>query len=53
MPLGFLTFFCVPDFPENTTVWYLTEAEKELARDRIVKAGQSHIRSVDLPDIGS
>jgi ACS family pantothenate transporter-like MFS transporter len=34
VPCGFLLYFLVPDFPENTKVWYLTQAEVELARER-------------------
>jgi ACS family pantothenate transporter-like MFS transporter len=34
VPCGFLLYFLVPDFPENTKVWYLSQAEIELARER-------------------
>jgi hypothetical protein len=40
MPLGLLTFFLLPDFPENTKTWYLTDDEKALARERVVRNGQ-------------
>ncbi|KAK8861756.1 hypothetical protein IAR55_002579 [Kwoniella newhampshirensis] len=39
VPCGFLLWFLVPDFPENTKVWYLTEEERQLAKERSARNG--------------
>jgi len=40
VPCGFLLFFLVPDFPENSKVWYLNEEEREVARKRLQHNGE-------------
>ncbi|ORY29322.1 pantothenate transporter liz1 [Naematelia encephala] len=44
IPIGFLLFFLVPDFPENSKVWYLSEAEKELAKARSARNGTAAMK---------
>ncbi|WWC95044.1 hypothetical protein V866_001896 [Kwoniella sp. B9012] len=39
VPCGFLLLFLVPDFPENTKVWYLNDEEKALAKKRVARNG--------------
>ncbi|WWD03818.1 hypothetical protein V865_001874 [Kwoniella europaea PYCC6329] len=39
VPCGFLLLFLVPDFPENTKVWYLSDEEKALAKERVARNG--------------
>ncbi|OCF61454.1 hypothetical protein L486_01102 [Kwoniella mangroviensis CBS 10435] len=39
VPCGFLLLFLVPDFPENTKVWYLNDEEKALAKERVARNG--------------
>jgi ACS family pantothenate transporter-like MFS transporter len=34
-------FFLVPDFPENTKAWFLTDKEKEMGRARAARNGKS------------
>lgn len=44
MPVGFGTFFFFPDTPhwsKTKPVWFLTEAECELALKRVEKAGKA------------
>ncbi|WVW79479.1 hypothetical protein I302_101448 [Kwoniella bestiolae CBS 10118] len=43
LPIGIMIWFFVPDFPENTKVWYLTEEERQLARDRIARDGRDKV----------
>lgn len=38
IPVGFATFFLLPDTPHTTRAWYITGEEKELALERIRKA---------------
>ncbi|WWD19978.1 hypothetical protein CI109_104451 [Kwoniella shandongensis] len=45
LPLGFLTFFLLPDFPENTQTWWLTQEQKELARERMTRSGAAKVTS--------
>nr|XP_019010629.1 uncharacterized protein I206_05103 [Kwoniella pini CBS 10737]OCF49410.1 hypothetical protein I206_05103 [Kwoniella pini CBS 10737] len=40
VPCGVTLFFLVPDFPENTKVWYLSEEEKVLAKERVARGAQ-------------
>jgi ACS family pantothenate transporter-like MFS transporter len=39
LPIGVLGYFFNPDFPENTRAFYLTAAEAEFARNRLLKHG--------------
>ncbi|KAL3482084.1 major facilitator superfamily domain-containing protein [Aspergillus californicus] len=41
VPVGIATFFFLPDTPYTTRVWYLSERERELAIERVVKAGKA------------
>ncbi|ORY26757.1 pantothenate transporter liz1 [Naematelia encephala] len=38
-PVAVSVFFLVPDFPETTKAWYLTEQEKEIGRLRAARNG--------------
>ena len=39
VPCGFLLFFLLPDYPETTRCWYITEEEKLLAKRRCARNG--------------
>ncbi|WRT69917.1 uncharacterized protein IL334_006908 [Kwoniella shivajii] len=39
VPCGVTLLWFVPDFPENTKVWYLTEEQKVLAKERVARNG--------------
>lgn len=41
MPIGIATFFFLPDTPDTTRSWYLTEEERELAIERVRRAGKA------------
>ncbi|KAL4911423.1 hypothetical protein BDW74DRAFT_184772 [Aspergillus multicolor] len=41
VPVGIATFFILPDTPYNTKVWFLSERERELAKERVEKAGKA------------
>ncbi|TYJ54880.1 hypothetical protein B9479_004472 [Cryptococcus floricola] len=45
IPIGFLIFFLVPDFPSNTNTWYLTPTERELALARCARNGTDTVSS--------
>ncbi|KAK9476694.1 major facilitator superfamily domain-containing protein, partial [Lipomyces japonicus] len=40
VPIALLGFFCLPDFPNNTRVKWLTKAEKEFSIKRITAVGK-------------
>ncbi|EXJ87535.1 hypothetical protein A1O3_04495 [Capronia epimyces CBS 606.96] len=39
LPIGVLGYFLFPDFPETTRAFYITEAERERAKERLVRDG--------------
>lgn len=39
LPIGVISFFFIPDFPETTRAFYLTESERILARKRLTDEG--------------
>jgi ACS family pantothenate transporter-like MFS transporter len=41
LPVGLATYFLLPDTPYTTRVWFLSERERELAKDRVLKAGKA------------
>ncbi|KAL4983858.1 major facilitator superfamily domain-containing protein [Aspergillus falconensis] len=41
VPVGIATFFILPDTPYNTRVWFLDEKERDLARERVMRAGKA------------
>ncbi|KAL1641091.1 hypothetical protein SLS58_006364 [Diplodia intermedia] len=41
VPVGLATFLLLPDTPYTTRAWFLTEAECELAVERVRKAGKA------------
>ncbi|CAK4031078.1 pantothenate transporter liz1 [Lecanosticta acicola] len=48
VPVGFATWFALPDTPYKTKAWYLSEDEKQLAIERIRKAGKAAPAKVSL-----
>lgn len=48
IPVGIATFFLLPDTPYRTQAFYLTQAEKELAIDRVNKAGKAAPAKINL-----
>ncbi|KAL4789071.1 hypothetical protein BDV19DRAFT_395389 [Aspergillus venezuelensis] len=41
MPAGITTFFFLPDTPHTTRVWFLSERERDLAKERLKRAGKA------------
>ncbi|CAI7579065.1 unnamed protein product [Penicillium pancosmium] len=41
VPVGIATFFLLPDTPYTTRVWYLSKSERDLAEERVLKAGKA------------
>ncbi|KAL4811632.1 major facilitator superfamily domain-containing protein [Aspergillus spinulosporus] len=41
IPVGIATFFILPDTPYNTRVWFLNEKERDLAKERVTRAGKA------------
>lgn len=41
LPVGVATYFLLPDTPYTTRVWFLSQCERELAKDRVLKAGKA------------
>lgn len=40
LPIAFIGYFFIPDFPETTRAFYITEAEAEKQRQRLIAEGQ-------------
>lgn len=40
-PVAFMSFFLIPDYPENSRAWYLSKAEIQSARERLAQSGLS------------
>ncbi|KAJ8106379.1 hypothetical protein OPT61_g9577 [Boeremia exigua] len=40
LPIAFLGYFFIPDFPETTRAFYITPAEAEKQRQRLIEEGQ-------------
>jgi hypothetical protein len=41
VPVGLATVLCLPDTPHKTRAWFLTQADKDLALERVEKAGKA------------
>ncbi|CAI7671057.1 unnamed protein product [Penicillium bialowiezense] len=41
LPVGIATYFLLPDTPYTTRVWFLSKRERELAQERVLKAGKA------------
>ncbi|KAL4965253.1 major facilitator superfamily domain-containing protein [Aspergillus stella-maris] len=41
VPVGIATFFFLPDTPYTTRVWFLSERERDLAKERVRRAGKA------------
>lgn len=41
IPVGIAAFFFLPDTPYTTNSWFLTVEERELAKERVLKAGKA------------
>ncbi|KAJ5185441.1 hypothetical protein N7491_006691 [Penicillium cf. griseofulvum] len=48
IPVGIATFFLLPDTPYTTRLWLLTESERELAKERVQKAGKAPPMKISL-----
>lgn len=48
IPVGIATFFLLPDTPLRTQAWYLTAAERELAIERVNRAGKAPPGKINL-----
>jgi MFS transporter, ACS family, pantothenate transporter len=52
VPVGFVTWWVLPDTPYTTKAWFLKEREKELAIERVKKAGKAAPEKPTLKTIG-
>lgn len=41
VPVGLATYIFLPDTPYTTRAWFLTEDERELAKERVIRAGKA------------
>ncbi|KAF3802557.1 Pantothenate transporter FEN2 [Colletotrichum gloeosporioides] len=46
LPIALSVWFLLPDYPHNTTAWYITEEDKQLAMQRSAKLGRVEITGV-------
>jgi ACS family pantothenate transporter-like MFS transporter len=46
VPVCISVWFLLPDYPHNTTAWYLTAEDKILAQERVAKDGKAKITGV-------
>lgn len=43
LPVALSVWFLLPDYPHNTTAWYITEEDREIAMRRSAYAGKKEI----------
>lgn len=48
VPVGIATYFFLPDLPDTTTAWFLTEEERALAVARVRKVGTAPPKPLTL-----
>lgn len=46
LPVALSVWFLLPDYPSNAKIWYLTEADIELAKRRMERQGRAKITGV-------
>ncbi|KAL2873483.1 hypothetical protein SGCOL_011326 [Colletotrichum sp. CLE4] len=46
LPVALSVWWLLPDYPHNTTAWYLTEEDKQIAMQRAAKQGKAEITGV-------
>ncbi|GJC87748.1 pantothenate transporter liz1 [Colletotrichum liriopes] len=42
----YIVWWLLPDYPHNTTAWYLTEEDKQIAKQRAARQGKAEITGV-------
>ncbi|KAJ6060700.1 hypothetical protein N7444_002554 [Penicillium canescens] len=48
IPVGIATYFLLPDTPFTTRVWYLSKSERDLAEERVRKAGKAAPANINM-----
>ncbi|KAJ0305825.1 hypothetical protein COL516b_004933 [Colletotrichum fioriniae] len=46
LPVALSVWWLLPDYPHNTTAWYITEEDKQIAMQRAAKQGKAEITGV-------
>ncbi|PVH89465.1 pantothenate transporter liz1 [Cadophora sp. DSE1049] len=46
LPVALSVWWLLPDYPHNTTAWYLTEADKKMAIQRAAKQGKAEVTGI-------
>jgi ACS family pantothenate transporter-like MFS transporter len=46
LPVAISVWWLLPDYPHNTTAWYITEEDKQLALRRAAQQGKAEITGV-------
>lgn len=46
LPVALSVWFLLPDYPHNTTAWYLTEEDKAIARQRAARQEKAAVTGV-------
>lgn len=46
LPVAFSVWWLLPDYPHNTTAWYLTEEDKQMAMNRSARQGKAEITGI-------
>jgi len=46
LPVAFSVWWLLPDYPHNTTAWYLTEEDKQMSIQRSARQGKAEITGV-------
>ncbi|MAD85325.1 MAG: hypothetical protein CL912_20390 [Deltaproteobacteria bacterium] len=46
LPVALSVWWLLPDYPHNTTAWYLTEADKKMAIERAAKQGKAEVTGI-------
>ena len=46
LPVALSVWWLLPDYPHNTTAWYLAEADKKMAIERAAKQGKAEVTGI-------
>lgn len=51
LPVAFSVWWLLPDYPHNTTAWYLTEEDKQMSMQRSARQGKAEITGIVDPKL--
>jgi ACS family pantothenate transporter-like MFS transporter len=46
LPVAISVWWLLPDYPHNTTAWYLNEEDKQMAMQRAARSGKAEVTGI-------